>query len=50
MRTQSLLVSLLAGSLAAVAPSFAQSPSAGGAPTSGDFGAERRWVMEHPEG
>jgi hypothetical protein len=50
MRSTTLfLVPLLAGSLLAASPSHGQSPSAGGAPTSGDFGAERRWVMEHPE-
>ena len=48
-RATTFIVPLLAASLFGLSPAFAQSPSAGGAPISGDFGAERRWVMEHPE-
>ena len=50
MRNGSLLtMTMLAAVLGFASSSFAQSPSAGGAPTSGDFGAERRWVMENPD-
>ena len=50
MRTTTLFVAaLLAGALLGASPSQAQSPSAGGDPIPGDFGAERRWLMENPE-
>ena len=50
MRTTTMsVIALLAGCLLGASPSQGQSPSASGAPISGDFGAERRWVMEHPE-
>jgi hypothetical protein len=49
MRTTALLVALPLASLVWASPAPAQSRSASDAPISGDFGAERRWVMEHPE-